>query len=465
MDKSELIKYSYGNIHGHTDLSSNLRFLDSSITVKEMLDYSNEIGLKAVSFTGHEALGDHIKAERYYHDNQDKFKDIKLVLGNEIYLVNRSEMEKAEEANEKFKLNHFLINALDKKGHEFLQKQTSLAWSHYHVYHGSERVPSFYNEIESLMKDGGYQGHVIASTACLGGYVSQELLAYENDGDKTHLNKVKAMVDWAIKVFGKGNFFLELMPSHHEEQLVVNNWLKRISKSLGVPFIITTDAHYLNEAQRPTHSALLRSRNQDRDLSVYDTAHLFSVEELFEFFDDDTLTKAFTALHTIIDRVQDYTLEHEPIVPQGRIPEFSKPSYTDFYHGEDLPNIKKMVESGNKTDSYLMKLALDGLEKHGLKDNNDYLKRLDLEVGELVKITENIGQPMSSYFVAQHDFVDIMWTQSLVGPGRGSSSCWLLNYLIGLTQVDALKYKLPHYRFLSAERVTENTASNYPDEL
>jgi DNA polymerase III, alpha subunit len=70
---------------------------------------------------------------------------------------------------------------------------------------------------------------------------------------------------------------------------------------------------------------------------------------------------------------------------------------------------------------------------------------------------------MSSYFVAQHDFVDIMWTQSLVGPGRGSSSCWLLNYLIGLTQVDALKYNLPHYRFLSAERVTENTASNYPD--
>jgi DNA polymerase III, alpha subunit len=107
-----------------------------------------------------------------------------------------------------------------------------------------------------------------------------------------------------------------------------------------------------------------------------------------------------------------------------------------------------MVESGNKIDSYLMKLALDGLKKHNLKDNNDYLKRLDLEVGELVKITENIGQPMSSYFVAQHDFVDIMWTQSLVGPGRGSSSCWLLNYLIGLTQVDALKIQLATLSFL-----------------
>jgi len=98
MDKDTLIAYSYANLHGHTDLSSNLRFLDSSITVKEMLDYATKIGLKAVSFTGHEALSDHIKAERYYRDNQDKFKDIKLVLGNEIYLVSKSEMEKAEKS-------------------------------------------------------------------------------------------------------------------------------------------------------------------------------------------------------------------------------------------------------------------------------------------------------------------------------------------------------------------------------
>ena len=100
MNKEELIKYSYGNLHGHTDLSSNLRLLDSSITVKEMLDYAKEIGLKAVSFTGHEALSDHIKAERYYHANKDKFEDVKLVLGNEIYLVKKGEMEKAEEAGE-----------------------------------------------------------------------------------------------------------------------------------------------------------------------------------------------------------------------------------------------------------------------------------------------------------------------------------------------------------------------------
>ena len=99
MNKQELIEYGYGNLHGHTDLSSNLRLLDSSITVKEMLDYSNEIGLKMVSFTGHEALSDHIRAERYYHSNPDKFKNIKLVLGNEIYLVDRDEMQKAEDNN------------------------------------------------------------------------------------------------------------------------------------------------------------------------------------------------------------------------------------------------------------------------------------------------------------------------------------------------------------------------------
>ncbi|ALY06941.1 DNA polymerase [Lactobacillus phage SA-C12] len=463
MNKQELIEYGYGNLHGHTDLSSNLRLLDSSITVKEMLDYSTKIGMKAISFTGHEALSDHIKAERYYHSNPEKFKNIKLVLGNEIYLVDHDEMQKAEDNNEKFRFNHFLLNAIDKKGHDFLQKQSSLAWSHYHRYRSMERVPSYYDEVESLMNSGDYKGHVIASTACLGSFTSQEILAYQQDNDKSHFENVKNMILWMVKVFGKENVFLELMPSHHEEQIIVNNWLRKISAKMNIPYIITTDAHYLNEAQRPVHSALLLSRNSDRDLTAYDTAHLFSVEELFEFFDDDVLTNAFKALHGIFDRIEDYTLEHSPIVPEGRIPEFEDPKYGDFYRGKELKNIKTMVDSKYKTDRYLMRLALDGLKKHSLADKEEYLERLDLEVGELVKITHNIGQPMSSYFIAQHDFVNIMWSQSLVGPGRGSSSCWLLNYLIGLTQVDALKYKLPHYRFLSAERVTENKASNYPD--
>jgi len=235
MDKNELIAYGYSSLHNHTDLSSNLRFLDSTITIKEMLDYANELGLKAVSFTGHESLSDHIKAEKYYHANQEKFKDIKLVLGNEIYLVDRSEMEKAEEANEKFKFCHFLLNALDKKGHDFLQSQTSLAWSQYHVYNGAERVPSFYDEIEKLMSSDDYKGHVIASTACLGSFTSQEILAYQQDNDKSHFVNVKNMILWMVKVFGKENVFLELMPSHHEEQNIENNWLQKISARMNIP--------------------------------------------------------------------------------------------------------------------------------------------------------------------------------------------------------------------------------------
>ena len=73
----------------------------------------------------------------------------------------------------------------------------------------------------------------------------------------------------------------------------------------------------------------------------------------------------------------------------------------------------------------------------------------------VIKISHKVGQPMSSYFLAEHDFVSLIWDKSIVGPGRGSSACWLTNYLLGLTQADAVKYDLPYYRFLSSERAKE----------
>ena len=103
------------------------------------------------------------------------------------------------------------MTALDKEGHKFLQKQSSLAWSHWHMYHGSERVPSYYEDIEELMKD--YKGHVVGSTACIAGNFSQNILNYEKTHDKTYFQNAKKFIMWGIKVFGKDNFFMELMPS------------------------------------------------------------------------------------------------------------------------------------------------------------------------------------------------------------------------------------------------------------
>ena len=124
----------------------------------------------------------------------------------------------------------------------------------------------------------------------------------------------------------------------------------------------------------------------------------------------------------------------------------------DFGLNEDTKyeNIKEFIDSDNINNQYYIKLILDGIKKREMPHNDKYFSRIDLEIGELIKISHKVGQPMSSYFLAEHDFVSLIWDKSIVGPGRGSSACWLTNYLLGLTQADAVKYDLPYYRFLSS---------------
>ncbi|QHJ79094.1 MAG: hypothetical protein [Caudoviricetes sp.] len=455
------MELNFSNLHGHSDKSSNLRFLDSTIKVDEMLDFARDNDYNAISFTGHESLSDHISAERLYHSKPEYYDNFKLVLGNEIYLVDRDEMNKAEEEglkSEDFKFTHFLINALDKKGHEFLQKQSTLAWKHEHMYHGQDRVPSYYDEIENLMKD--YKGHVIASTACLGGEFARLITKFVETNDSDYMQRAKKFINWCIRVFGKDNFKLELMPSKDKKQLDVNEYAIVISKYLDIDYIITTDAHYVNKAQRSVHTALLRSRDKARDLSAYDTAHLFTYDELLGYFEPDVLNKGIENIQKIVDRVEDYKFEHTPDVPKPKIPDFELHGYGISTKYENIVNYFK---ADNNYDKYLLSLSLDALKEIGKIDDDTYLSRLDLELGELSAISKTLKQPLSSYFLVMREFINIMWETSVVGPGRGSSSCYLINYLLGITQVDAIKFELPYYRFLSKERVTKNTASQFPD--
>lgn len=456
------MELNFSNLHGHTDKSSNLRFFDSTIKVKEMLDYAKDNNYNAISFTGHESLSDHISAERLYHSNKDYVDNFKLILGNEIYLVDKQEMLKAEEdklSSKDFRFNHFLLNALDKKGHEFLQKQSTLAWKHNHMYKGSQRVPSYFEDIEELMKE--YKGHVVASTACLAGEFAECVLKYNETKDMKYFNRLNNFLDRCIKVFGKENFKLEIMPSFNEEQKIVNDNALLASYKLGIDYIITTDAHYIGKKQRNVHNALLHSRDSQRDLTAYDTARLFTYDELLDFFSPDVLQKGINNIQKIVDRVQDYSFEHTPDVPKPVIPEFNMDELRNF-NSKHYENINDYLKADNDYDKYLIYLCLKALKDLNV-DKDTYLSRLDLELGEIKAISKTLRQPLSSYFLSMREFINIMWKTSVVGPGRGSSSCYLINYLLGITQVDAIKYELPYYRFLSKERVTKNTASQFPD--
>lgn len=451
----------FANLHGHSDYS-NLRFLDSVIKVNELIDSAYDLGYSAVAVTDHEALSGHVKAVNYLQANKDKFKDFKVILGNESYLVSKAEMESAESNKEKFKFNHCLFIAKNLKGHKFLQKQSTLAWSHRHMYRGQERVPSFYNEIEELMQD--YKGDVIFSTACISGTFAQNALKYHETRDKKYLNNIVKFFDWAVKVFGKDNVCIEAMPSHSEEQDVINDAAWYFANKLGLRYIVTLDAHYIDNKQRPAHSALLRSRQADRPLEGYDTARLMSKAELSKYFDKEHFDIALQNINDIVEQCENYTFNHTPIIPNSHIPEFTPLLQSGLAIDEQkYDGIAHYLHSDNIKDQYYVKLIFDGMKEHNCY-NEKYLERVNLELNELWAISQTLNQPMSSYFLAAREFVDIMWQSgSIVGYGRGSAGCWVTNYLLDIVQVDAVRFNFPYYRFLSKERVQENTAANYPD--
>lgn len=456
-----MTKIPFASLHNHTDYS-NLRFLDSVIKVDELIDTAYSLGYSAVAFTDHEALSAHVKATNYLQANKDKFKNFKVILGNESYLVSEEEMEQTEENKEKFKFNHCLFLAKNLNGHKFLQKQSTLAWSHRHSYRGQERVPSFYNEIEELMKD--YKGDVIFSTACISGYFAQNALKFRETRDKKYFDNIVKFFEWAVKVFGEGNVCIEAMPSHSEEQDIINEAAWYLANKLGLRYIITLDAHYINNEQRPAHSALLRSRQADRPLEGYDTARLMSKEELSKYFDKERFDVALKNINDIVEQCENYTFNHTPIIPNSHIPKFIPLLESRLVIDEQkYDGIAHYLHSENIKDQYYVKLIFDGMKEHNCY-NEKYLERVNLELNELWAISQNLHQPMSSYFLAAREFVDIMWESgSIVGYGRGSAGCWVTNYLLDIVQVDAVRFNFPYYRFLSKERVQENTASNYPD--
>lgn len=157
------MKDSYFSIHNHTEYS-NLRLLDCINKVEDLIQYAYDLGLSGICITDHESLSAHIKALKFYKEKckeDEKWKDFKLGLGNEIYLCRNGLSSETYERGEKFP--HFILVAKDLEGHRQLRELSTRAWSHSFMMFMT-RVPTYYSDIEEII--GKNPGHVIASSAC-----------------------------------------------------------------------------------------------------------------------------------------------------------------------------------------------------------------------------------------------------------------------------------------------------------
>jgi DNA polymerase III subunit alpha len=446
---------TYFSDHCHTD-RSNFRLKDCINKVDTLIDYAVEIGLSGLAITDHEVLAAHVQAIQYVKEGKAEGKipkDFKLGLGNEIYLVDRAEAEHARENNLPMKFYHFLLIAKNKRGYEGLKRLSSLAWENSYWFRGMERVPTFKDDLHEIMKE--YKGDIIASTACVGSEFAQTILKYIRENDieaKRHIHK---LVTWYKEMFDD-DFYIELQPSYQDDQIDYNKTAMTVAQGYGIKTIVATDAHYLNKAQAIVHETYLKSDEGEREVAdFYSTTYLMSVDELKPFFEDymsmDYLNSMLDNTLEIKNKIEDFDLEHEVVVPNIKIPPFElKHIFKDYY--EKYPYIRRYAYSPHEDDRYHLFKVEEGFIKYEQEFNEENISRIEEEYKELWLTSEKLGQAVSSYYLLTQRVVDIMWEVSLVGPGRGSAASWYTVYLLGITTVNPIKFGLPYWRHLTHER-------------
>lgn len=441
-------------IHSHSD-ASNFRLKDAINKVETLVDYVNEIGLKGFCLTDHEALSNHVKLIQYVKKQKEKGKlpeDFKVGLGDEIYLVDREETLHNKENNLPTKFYHFLLVAKDKVGHDALREISSQAWRNSFFFRGMERVPTYKDDLERIIKK--YKGHLIASTACIGSEFARTVIDFARTGNMDSKRKIHQLVTWYQDLFGD-DFYIEIQPSHQEEQIIFNKTALKIARGYGIKPIVATDAHYLNKEQAPIHEAYLKADEGEREVAeFYSTTYVMSVEELKEFFnywEPEVLEELMANTLEIYDKVEEYDLFHEVIIPEVKIPEFEQRHlFKDYY--EKYEYLRKFAHSPRKEDRYhLHQCEIGFLDKKQAFDEVN-IKRIDDEYKELWLTSERLGQALSGYYLLTQRLVDIMWEVSLVGVSRGSAASYYTCYLLDIIQINPIEHNLPHWRHLTAER-------------
>lgn len=446
MEVVEVNLMKYCSLHNHTEYSNLRGFLDAIVRPNELVNKAYKLGYKGVAITDHDVLSCHVDERLLSAVAKIKEEDpeFKLILGNEIYLIDEENYKECK------KFFHFILLAKDEIGHRQLRELSSRAWERSFVSSGITRTPTFYRDIEEVV--GVNKGHIIASTACLGGFLDVCILEKNSE-------EVTKFLQWCINNFGKENFFLEMQSAISEEQQIANKGILQLSEYFDIPYIITDDTHYLDKEDFPIHSAYLNSRGSgDRETETfYKYTYLKSPEEIKEILSgemtEEQIQKGLDNSELVYNQIQEYSLLKSVMVPSRPTPKFEMKGILEPYYNQ-YEYIKKFANSEYEQDRYLLYLIEEGwLDKNWPLDDL-HLDRINTELEQVWVISDKIGQRLSSYFELTRDIVKLAWEAgSTVGISRGSCSGFALCYLIDIIQIDGLKQGLFYWRFLNKERV------------
>ena len=430
----ELKRSDFVHLHNHTHYS----LLDGLTKVPELVDFVKNDGMEAVGVTDHGTMSGLV--ELYETCNA---AGIKPILGLEAYVAARKRTDK-DPTHDKRRF-HITLIAMNNKGFENLCRIMSDA-----EINGKYYKPRTDHEMLEKYNEG-----IICLSGCMGSEISEAIRA---DDDERALK----LVDWYKKVF-KDRFYLEmqdhghpLSSTHSAEQKKVNDWHMKHAKELGLPLVVTCDAHYLKHEDQDAHEVLLcvgtaanLSDTNRMTLKDFDL-HVVSAEEIIKHW-KDTCPEAVLNTRKIADRCNVDLQLGRILIPKFPVPDGEdEKSYLDKLVFQGL-----VCRYGNKKLEEVAELPIkkcrEILEKID-QDRDDFhkiLPRIDYELSVVDKMGYN------GYFLIVQDFINWGKSQRIVyGPGRGSAAGSILAYALRITDLDPLKYDLLFERFLNPDRIS-----------
>ncbi|MBM3255018.1 MAG: DNA polymerase III subunit alpha [Candidatus Omnitrophica bacterium] len=389
------------HLHLHTQYS----LLDGACRITDLLALAKQYKMDSLAITDH---GNMFGAVEFYLEAQKA--GIKPIIGCEVYIAPGSRLEKSSVGIDEASY-HLILLVKDEIGYQNLIKLVSIGYLEGFYYR-----PRIDKEALSQYHEG-----LIGLSACLKGEVASLL-------QQRRFNDALKAADELSSILGKDNFYLEIQENFIPEQKIVNEGLIRISKELNLPLIATNDVHYLLKEHAKSHEALLCIQTQttldDPNRMRFQTEEFYfkSPQEMKELFKDmpgavaNTLEVA-ARCNLELDFSKIHLPKYEP--PQGVTKE-------EF---------------------------LEGLCQEGLKRRFQAVdKNIEERLAHELKIIKDTG--FVSYFLIVWDFIHYAKEKHIpVGPGRGSAAGSLVSYLLGITDINPLKYGLLFERFLNPERI------------
>lgn len=406
---------AFTHLHVHTEYS----LLDGSSKIKEIVKRAKELGMDSLAITDHGVMYgviDFYKAARE--------AGIKPIIGCEIYVSPSSRFDKEAGVSDD-RYYHLVLLAENDTGYHNLMKIVSKGFTEGFYY--KPRVD--YEVLEQ------YSEGIIALSACLAGEVARNLAKGNYEDAKESALRYE-------RIFGKGNFFLELQDHGIPTQKTVNAGILRLSRELGIELVATNDIHYIFEEDSVPHDILLCIQTQkkvsDNDRMKYEGGQYYLKTE-------EEMTALFPYAKEAIENTHKIAMRCNVEIEFGvrKLPRFQVPA--EFYNETD--------DDIEASWNYLLHLCTEGLKKRYASASKEEYEKLKERLDYELSVIKNMG--FIDYFLIVWDFINYAKRNGIaVGPGRGSAAGSIVAYTLEITDIDPIKYDLLFERFLNPERVS-----------